>query len=149
MDAEAVWHASEADLHDLGLTEKGPLISLKAACVCAKSNDGRTEKSKEILVESLKKAGSDRTVQKTSSWKRKRNWSEKTVLLGWMHFDIFKQKYISVRKARGGGIRHESFNNNASANEIIQKMKSYFFVGRNSFHGKEGEVEFMLGIFQR
>ena len=67
MYAEAVWHASEADLHDLGLTEKGPLISLKAACVCAKSNDGRTEKSKEILVESLKKAGSDRTVQKTSS----------------------------------------------------------------------------------
>ena len=66
-----------------------------------------------------------------------------------MHFDIFKQKYISVRKARGGGIRHESFNNNASANEIIQKMKSYFFVGRNSFHGKEGEVEFILGIFQR
>lgn len=51
MDAEAVWHASEADLHELGLTEKGPLISLKAACVCAKSNDGRTEKSKEILVE--------------------------------------------------------------------------------------------------
>ena len=66
-----------------------------------------------------------------------------------MHFDIFKQKYISVREAREGGIRHESFNNNVSANEIMQKMKSYFFVGRNSFHGKEGEMEFMLGIFQR
>ena len=62
MDAEAVWHASEADLHDLELTEKGPLISLKGACVCAKSNDGRTAKSKEILVESIKKAGSDKTV---------------------------------------------------------------------------------------
>ena len=46
MDAEAVWHASEADLHELGLTEKGPLISLKAAGVCAKLNDARTEKSK-------------------------------------------------------------------------------------------------------
>ena len=66
-----------------------------------------------------------------------------------MHFDIFKQKHISVREARGGGIRHESFNNNVSANEIMQKMKSYFFVGRNSFHGKEGEMEFLLGIFQR
>ena len=48
MVEEAVLHASEADLHDLGFTEKGPLISLKAACVCAKSNDGRTKKSKEI-----------------------------------------------------------------------------------------------------
>ena len=130
------------------MAEKGSLISLKAACVCAKSNDGRTEKSKEILVESIKKAGSDRTVQKTISWKRKRNCSEKTVLLGWMHFDIFKRKYISVRQARGGGIQHESFNNNVSANEITQKMKSYFFVGRNSFHGKEEEIEFMLGNFQ-
>ena len=119
-----------------------------AACVCAKSNDGRIEKSKEILVESIKKAGSDRTVQKTISWKRKRNCSEKTVFLGWMHFDIFKRKYISVRQARGGGIQHESFNNNVSANEITQKMKSYFFVGRNSFHGKEEEIEFMLGNFQ-
>ena len=51
------WHASEADLHDLALTKKGPLISLKGACACAKSNDGRTPKSKEILVESMKKAG--------------------------------------------------------------------------------------------
>ena len=66
-----------------------------------------------------------------------------------MHSDIFKQNYISVREARGGRIRHESFNNNASANEIMQKIMSYFFVGRNSFHGKEGEMEFMLGIFQR
>ena len=65
-----------------------------------------------------------------------------------MHFDIFKRKYISVRQARGGGIQHESFTNNVSANEITQKMKSYFFVGRNSFHGKEEEIEFMLGNFQ-
>ena len=28
-------------------------------------------------------------------------------------------------------------------------MKSYFFVGCNSFHGKEEEMEFMLGNFQR
>ena len=48
MDAEAFWRASEADLHDLGLTEKGPLISLQEAGACAKSNDGRTAKSKEI-----------------------------------------------------------------------------------------------------
>ena len=127
--------------------EKGPLI-LKGACACAKSNDGRTPKSKEILVESIKKAGSDRTVQKTSSWKRKRNCSKKTVFLGWMHFDIFKRKYISVREARGGGIRHEPFNNNASVSEIMQKMKSYFFVGGNSFHGKEEEMEFMLDNFK-
>ena len=135
-------------MHDLGLIEKGPLISLKGACACTKSNDRRTPKSKEILVESIKKAGSDRTVQKTSSWKRKQNCSEKTVFLGWMHFDIFKRKYISVREARGGGIRHESFNNSASVNEIMQKMKSYFFVGGNSFHRKEEEMEFMLGNFK-
>ena len=49
-----------------------------------------------------------------------------------MHFDIFKRKYILVREARGGGMRHESFNSNVSANEIMQKMKSYFFFGGNS-----------------
>ena len=33
--------------------------------------------------------------------------------------------------------------------EVVYNMKSYFFVGCNSFHGKEEEMEFMLGNFQR
>ena len=53
MDAKGVWYASEANLHDLGLIEMGALISLKVAFASAKSNDGRTPKSKEILVESV------------------------------------------------------------------------------------------------
>ena len=65
-----------------------------------------------------------------------------------MHFDIFKRKYISVGEARGDGMRHESSNNNASANEIIQEMKPRVFVSGNSFREKEEEMEFMLDNFK-
>ena len=65
-----------------------------------------------------------------------------------MYFDTFKRKYISIQEARGGGIWQASFNNNPLVNEIMQKMKSYFFVGGNPFYGKEEEMEFMLGNFK-
>ena len=50
MDKEAIWEESEEDLHQLGLTERGEIIRLKAFCT-------KTADSKQKLAELISKAG--------------------------------------------------------------------------------------------
>ena len=60
MDKGAIWEASEEDLHQLGLTERGNIIRLKA--FCAKTSD-----SKQKLAELVSNTGKERTSQTSDS----------------------------------------------------------------------------------
>ena len=73
MDKGAIWEASEEGLHQLGLTERGDIIRLKA--FCAKTSD-----SKQKLAELFSDAGKERTSHKKSR-------KEKVVSFGWVHFN--------------------------------------------------------------
>ena len=59
MDKGAIWEASEEDLHQLGLTERGDIIRLKA--FCAKTSD-----SKQKLAKLISNVGKERTSKKKS-----------------------------------------------------------------------------------
>ena len=59
MDKGAIWEASEEDLHQLGLTERGDIIRLKAFCA-------KTSASKQKLAKLISNVGKERTSKKKS-----------------------------------------------------------------------------------
>ena len=61
MDKEAIWAATNEDLTKLGLDKHGHIICLKTFCM-------PNPKHKEVLLNSIKQAGSSRT---TSYQKKK------------------------------------------------------------------------------
>ena len=135
MDKGAIWETSEEDLHQLGLTERGKIIRLKA--FCAKTSD-----SKQKLAELISNAGKERTSHKKSR-------KEKVVSLGWVHFNERKNKYCAVRMSKGGGTRQHYFPNKASAEDILNVMKLTFFPNGSSFLGKLRDMQIRLGSFQQ
>ena len=70
MDKGAIWKASETDLNQLGLTERGDIIQLKDFAVEKSEN-------KKKLAELITNAGKERPVCKKSR-------KEKAVTLGWL-----------------------------------------------------------------
>ena len=135
MDKGAIWEASEEDLHQLGLTERGDIIRLKA--FCAKTSD-----SKQKLAKLISNAGKERTSNKKSR-------KEKVVSLGWVHFNERKNKYCAVRMSKGGGTRQHYFPNKASAEDILNVMKLTFFPNGSSSLGKLCDMRIRLGSFQQ
>ena len=69
-------------------------------------------KKKELAI-SVKKGGTDRL----SASPKVSRLKKKSVLLGWMNYDL-KNKYIGVRASRGGGIRTVHFRNEIDASVI-------------------------------
>ena len=61
MDKGAIWEASEEDLHQLGLTERGDIIRLKA--FCAKTSDSK-QKLQNLSVTQEKREHQIRKVAK-------------------------------------------------------------------------------------
>ena len=135
MDKGAIWEASEEDLHQLGLTERGDIIRFKAFCT-------KTSDNKQKLAEFISNAGKERTSHKKSR-------KEKVVSLGWVHFNERKNKYCAVRMSKGGGTRQHHFPNNASAEEILNFMKLTFFPNGSSSLGKLCDMQIRLGNFQQ
>ena len=135
MDKGAIWEASEEDLHQLGLTERGDIIRLKA--FCAKTSD-----SKQKLAERIINAGKERTSHKKSR-------KEKVVSLGRVHFNERKNKYCGVRISKGEGTRQHYFPNNAAAEEILNVMKLKFFPNGSSSLGKLCDMQIRFGNFQQ
>ena len=81
MDKGAIWEASETDLNQLGLTERGDIIRLKAFAVEKSEN-------KKKLAELITNAGKERPVCKKSR-------KEKAVTLRWVHYHEDSKKFCS------------------------------------------------------
>ena len=127
MDKGAIWEASETDLNQLGLTERGDIIRLKAFAVEKSEN-------KKKLGELNTNAGKERPICKKSR-------KEKAVTLGWVHYQEGNKKYSAVHLSNGGGTR-KHFPNNAKASDIVEAMKNIFFPDANSKFGKLKEMLF-------
>ena len=94
MDSSAIWMATEEQLREMGIQERGHLIYFKKFSMPSSHEDTYKDR-KEILIESVTKTGKDRI--------KKKSMHKKLVSLGWMHFDESKQSFKAVRAARGGG----------------------------------------------
>jgi len=112
MDKEAVWSSLDNDLQRLGLTQRGHLICLKAFVMPS------TDKSKQTLTQSIKNAGATRVSRHS-----KKN---RTVYLGWTHYDKKKSKYLSVRGSSSGICKHK-FTSDTDKTQIFKKATSIFF----------------------
>ena len=82
MGSTAVWMASEQQLKDLDLSERGHIICLKNFSRSLNEKSGDRKKS---LFTAVTQRGKDR-VNKKSIYKN-------TVTLGWMHYDRKDEKY--------------------------------------------------------
>ena len=135
MDKGAIWEASEEELHQLGLIERGDIIRLKAFCA-------KTSHSKQKLAELISNAGKEQTSHKKSH-------KEKVVPLGWVHFIERKNKYCAVRMSIGEGTRQHYFPNKASAEGILNVMKLTYFLNGSSSLGNLRDMGIRIGSFQQ
>jgi hypothetical protein len=113
MDTSSIFNAMESTLIELGLEEKGHIIALK--CFASSHNT-----NKATLAASIRTASMERASTKTKS-------REKSVTLGWKHFNPSKEKYCMVKMANGGGIRETKFPENATIADIRKNVITLFF----------------------
>ena len=147
MDENAIWSCQEKELEQLGLVERGHIISLKGFCM-PKVEDSLEEKA--YLVSSIKNAGKQRT-QSARSGKEpqpKKARNNRTVQLGWKNYDAVKKEYVPIRKQMGGGTRSVSVAKSADVNTILNIAKELFFEnGEASFFGSVDDYKLVLGNF--
>ena len=70
------------------------------------------------------------------------------VNLEWLHFNVKRNKYVTVRANNGGGARKVSFENTANKDEILDKAKSLFFVDEKCVFGNLNDMDINLGNFR-
>jgi len=112
MDKAAVSSATGEQLAELGLSEKGHIIALKAFCL-----QDCVESSKSNLICAIKESEKDRV-------SKSRKISTNIVSIGWQHFNRSKDKYCSIRETNGGGTRQHKFQIDATKEDVMNVMPS-------------------------
>ena len=140
MDEVAVSHSTEEDLKDLGLSERGHIISLKGYCLLQNNALG-TQSNKAHLKSFIKDAGKERDS------KKRKTVQDVTVSLGWMNYDKKKERYVSIRMQKGGGTRKVVLAKSVTVDEIIKSAKKLFFPEEKSIFGGTNKMIFNLGNY--
>lgn len=111
MEPEAVIQASESDLGFLGFEKMDDILALKTfAGNCIKQGD-KDNKRNEMKSELLRFCVSEHRKRKEAPSKsvsykgRVKVEKKRSISVEWMHYSKAKERYISVRLARGGGSR--------------------------------------------
>ena len=139
MDKDACWHAAEEDLISIGLSSKGDIIHLKSFCM---PND---HVNLQTLAESVKETASQRI---SGRGKRKQGHNRrrsKTVYIGWLNYNFAKSDYSSVRQTKGGGIRTETFPNESTLANVLERMKQILFPQGKSLFVELNAMEVGIG----
>lgn len=156
MDVQAVAHATDDILEDLGLIKTGDKVSLKAFC---QTNLGANEAGES------KESKKRRLLEAFFSRKKKRGQSSKKVVsshplmpvkektrkvqLGWLHWNEKTEKFQSVRMMKGGGSREVDMPLEATVDEITAECVRLFFPnGLSKFYGKATSMDFGLANFK-
>ena len=155
MDVSAIFRATETDLRDMGLQEKGHIICLKTYSMKESGNnrekDELCRKIRETAVERCGKFTPKRykcTEAKSLKAQELRNngRSHKTIYLEWLHAIKAKGRYKSVRLANDGGVRKVSLPGNME--KVIDTGKQIFFLNSQNSFGTLTSISAKLGNFQ-
>lgn len=151
---EAVDHATDDILENLGLTKTGDRVSLRAFCKTIPVTEGADE-SIESKKRSLLEAFLSRKKKRGQSSKRAchsvNTPKEKTrkIQLGWLHWNEKTEKFQCVRMLKGGGSREVDMPLDATKEEIIAECVSLFFPkGSSKILGKATDMHFGLANFK-
>lgn len=163
MDCSAIDCTPEDVLEEMGLSRKGDIYALKAMCSQKnRSQDSlERENKKRKLVEEIMKekqdkqrgksarrstspsaSSSDETSSTTGAPKTRR------IALGLMQFNKSKNKFVSVRYARGGGSRTLVVPLTATKQELIEMGKDVFFAESVAPIGKASDFTFDQANFK-
>ena len=96
--------------------ELGHRICLRT--YCNKEIQGEIKDEKKTLISVIQKNSFNRCNERK---RKKRDF--KMVYLGWLHFNVKRNKYVSVRANNGGGTRKVILENKANKDEILDKAK--------------------------
>jgi len=124
MDAQAVLAATKEDLVQLGLTEKGHILCIKAFAM-RQDKTVLDKTKKESLVNAIKRSTSDRTVVKETSN------NEFKIQIGWKHSNE-QCNLAQVRKQCGGGVREVVFLNSDPLSKVMEEAIKLFFPNKNA-----------------
>ena len=134
MDKDAINAASDDVLKEFGLCAKGDIIALRAFCF-SESKVGETDK-----VEELKAA-----IRNNERITKKRG-KQRTIQLGWMHYDKKTKTYKAVRAKTGGGCRSLKVDESSSKKELLEMAKDIFCDKKTCF-GPVSTLTFDIGSF--
>lgn len=157
MDFEAVQYSTDEILISFGLNAKGDILALQRYANSQLSSSGeeksdqkKREDRKRELYEIIvsRKGGKNAKLLKKSSEKKLVTSRTRNINLGWMHYDTKKNKYVSVRYARGGGSRDVSLPVDSSKQDIIVYARELFFPENESIFGSVSQMTFTLGNFK-
>ena len=140
MDINAVWTATGKDLQELCLVELSHIICLRT--YWNKEMQREIKDEKETLISVIKKNSFNRCNKRKI---KKRDF--KTVYHGWLHFNIKRNKYMSVRANNGGGARKIILEHTANKDEILDKTKSLFFIDEKYAFSNLKDMDINLGNF--
>ena len=156
MDVEAVGHATDDVLEDLGLTKTGHTVSLRAFCqtIPETHKGGETKESKKrsllktFLSRKTKKAQSSKRAVLSHPFKPAKEKIRK-IQLGWLHWNEKPGKFQSVRMFKGGGSREVDMPVEATKDAIIAECVGLVFPnGSSKFLGKATDMDFGLANFK-
>ena len=120
MDYAAIEYASDNAFISLGLTAKGDMLALKRFADAelnpspesskdqVKKRDERKRQLYDMIISKSKQRKNNSSFQQNPSSLKPVANRTRHVSIGWMHYDDKKNKYVSVRYARGGGCRELS-----------------------------------------
>lgn len=163
MDCSAIDCTPEDVLEEMGLSRKGDIYALKAMCSQKnRSQDSlERENKKRKLVEEIMKEKQDKQRRKSArrSTSPSASSSDETssttgapktrrIALGLMQFNKSKNKFVSVRYARGGGSRTLVVPLTATKQELIEMGKDVFFAESVAPIGKASDFTFDQANFK-
>ena len=163
MDCSAIDCTPENVLEKMALSRKGDIYALKAMCSQKnRSQDSlERENKKRKLVEEIMKEKQDKQRRKSArrSTSPSASSSDETssttgapktrrIALGLMQFNKSKNKFVSVRYARGGGSRTLVVPLTATKQELIEMGKDVFFAESVAPIGKASDFTFDQANFK-
>ena len=70
---------------------------------------------------------------------------QKSVILGWLHYNTKKRPYITVKEKNGGGSRCVKLREASTRDEILEFAKSLFITGQQTVFVLPSVLKYKLG----
>ena len=143
MDFYAVDKASERHLKELGLQKQGDIVALQGFVREQITSGEREDKKRKLL--SLFTGKATKKVKKTDE----NSEAQRNIEFGWLHFDLKRRRYVSVRTAKGGGTRKVTASLDSNVDELIPVGSRLFFPDGKSMFGSVEKMIQCIGNFRQ
>ncbi|XP_066915560.1 uncharacterized protein [Clytia hemisphaerica] len=121
-DEIAILHSDDSTLKEFGVTATGDIIRLRLMCRNGDMNDRRAE-LKGIITNGSKTRNENPSSTKSKNGKPK----TRQIHISWKVFDKKQQRFIQIRRKRGGGCAKISFLVTAEKDTVLTEAINHFW----------------------